>query len=87
VNRKEGARALSQIEATYKANIINTAEYLKTKYKEDHFVNIVKSQENHQPNMNSTIKAAEKVTEELNRSNENSDINSDTKSDTNTESI
>jgi hypothetical protein len=40
---------------------------------EDQFVNIVKSQEGNQPNMNSTIKVAAKVVEELNQSNENSE--------------
>ena len=44
VKRKEGGRGLIQIEATYKAEIINIAEYLNTNYKEDQFVNIVKSQ-------------------------------------------
>ena len=42
VKRKEGGRGLVQVEAAYKAEIINTAEYLNTKYKEDQFVNIVK---------------------------------------------
>jgi hypothetical protein len=41
-------------EATYKAEIINIAEYLNTKYKEDHFVNIVKSDESNKPNMKLT---------------------------------
>ena len=34
-----------QIEAAYKAEIINIAEYLNTIYKEDQFANIVKSHE------------------------------------------
>jgi len=51
---------------TYKAEIINIAEYLDTKYTEDQFVNIVKSHESNQPNMNSTIKVAANVAEELN---------------------
>jgi hypothetical protein len=59
-------------EGTNKAEIINTAEYLKTKYKKDPFVNIVKSHESTQIR-NSTIKAAANVAEELNQSNENSD--------------
>ena len=42
-----------QIEAAYKAEIINIAEYLNTNYKEDQFVNTVKSHENTQPNTNS----------------------------------
>jgi hypothetical protein len=40
LNRKEGERGLLQIKATYEAEIINTAEYLNTKYKEK-LVNIV----------------------------------------------
>jgi len=43
VKRKEGGRGLVQIVAAYKAEIINIAEYLNTNYKEDQFVNIVKS--------------------------------------------
>ena len=50
----------------YKAEIINIAEYLDTKYLEDQFLNIVNGHESSQPNMNSTIKAAAKVAEELN---------------------
>jgi len=60
VKRKEGGRGLAQIEVAYKAEIINIAEYLNTNYKEDQFVNIVKSQESTQPNMNSTIKTETK---------------------------
>ena len=65
----EGGRDLLQTEATNKVQIINTAEYLNTKYAEDRFVNIVKSHESNQPSMNSTIKVAAKVAEELNQSN------------------
>jgi hypothetical protein len=72
VKMKEGKRGLLQIEAKYKAETINIAEYLNTKYK-DQFVNIVKSHKSNQPNMNSTIKTAAKVAEELRQSNENSD--------------
>jgi hypothetical protein len=36
---------------------------LDTKYTEDQCVNIVKSHENNQPNMNSSIKVAENVAE------------------------
>ena len=54
-----------QVEAAYKAEIINIAEYLNTKYKEDQFVNIVKVHESTQPNMNSILKSAAKITEEL----------------------
>jgi hypothetical protein len=43
VTRKGGGRGLLQIEETYKAEIINFAKYLHTKYAEDQFVNIVKS--------------------------------------------
>jgi hypothetical protein len=43
VQRKGGERGLLQTEATYKAEIINIAEYMKTKYAEDQFVNIVRS--------------------------------------------
>jgi hypothetical protein len=52
----------------YKSEIISIAEY-----KDDRFVHIVKSHENSQPNMNSTINTAAKVAEELNQSNENGD--------------
>jgi hypothetical protein len=66
VKRKEGRRGLVQVETAYKAEIINIAEYLNTKYKEDQFVNIVKVHESPQPNMNSTLKSAAKILEELN---------------------
>jgi len=55
VKRKGGGRGLLQIEATYKAEIINIAEYLSMKHAEGQFVNIVKSHDSNQPNMNSTI--------------------------------
>ena len=45
VKRKEGGRGLVKVEAAYKAEIINIAEYLNMKYKEDQFVNIVKVHE------------------------------------------
>jgi hypothetical protein len=35
VKRKGGGRGLSQIEAAYKTEIINIADYLNKKYKED----------------------------------------------------
>jgi len=73
VKRKEGGRGLVQIEAAYKAEIINIAEYLNTYFEEDQFVNIVKSHESTQPNMNSIIKTAAKITEELSKPNEKSD--------------
>ena len=69
---KEWGRGLVQIEAAYKAKIINIAEYLNTNYK-DHFVNIVKSHESTQPNMKSIIKMAAKITEELSQPYEKSD--------------
>jgi len=53
VKRKEEGRGLVKIESAYKAEIINIAEHLNTNYKEDQFVNIVKSHESTQPNMNS----------------------------------
>ena len=77
VKRKEGARELIQTEAAYKAEIFNTAEYLNTNYKEDQFVNIVKSHESTQPNMNSIIKIAAKITEELSQPIEKSDAKQD----------
>ena len=65
VKRKEGGRGLVQVEARYKAEIINIAEYLNTNSEEDQFVNIVKNHESTQPNMNSIIKSATKITEEI----------------------
>ena len=62
-----------QIKAAYKAEIINITEYLNTNHKEDQFVNIVKSHESIQPNVNSIIKTAAKITEELSQTNEKSD--------------
>ena len=61
VKRKEGERGLVQVEAAYKAEIINIAEYLNTNYKEDQFVNIVKNHESTQPHMNSVLKLATKI--------------------------
>jgi len=61
----------------YKAEIINIAEYLNTDYKEDQFVNIIKSHESTQPNMNSIIKTAAKITEGLSQPNEKSDAKQD----------
>jgi hypothetical protein len=43
VKRKGGERGVLQIKVTYKAEIIHIAEYLNTNYKEDQFVNIVKT--------------------------------------------
>ena len=77
VKRKEEGRGLVKIESAYKAEIINIAEHLNTNYKEDQFVNIVKSHVSTQPNMNSIIKTAAKITEELIQSNEKSDAKQD----------
>ena len=65
VKKKEGGRGLVPVEAAYKAEIINIAEYLIANYKEDQFVNIVKNHESTQPNMNSVLKLATKIIEEL----------------------
>ena len=48
VKMKEVGRGMVQIEAAYKAEIINIAEYLNINYKKDQFVNIVKNQESTQ---------------------------------------
>jgi uncharacterized lipoprotein YehR (DUF1307 family) len=77
VKRKGGGRGLLQIEAAYKAEINNTAEYLNTNYKGDQFVNTAKCHEITQANINSTVKTAAKITEELSQSNENSDTKQD----------
>ena len=50
---------------------------LNTNYKEDQFVNIVKSHERIQPNINSIIKTAIKITVELSQPNEKSDAKQD----------
>jgi len=52
---------------------------LKQIIKKDKFVNIVKSQESTQPNMNSIIKTAAKITEELSQANEKGDAKQDGK--------
>jgi hypothetical protein len=54
VKGKEGGRGLSQIEAAYKTEIINIAEYLNKKYKKDQFVYVIKSHNSNQPTVNST---------------------------------
>jgi len=77
VKRKEGGRGLVQVEAAYKAEIINIAEYLNTKYKEDQFVNIVKVHESTQPNMNSILESAANIIEELNQLNGMNDAKQD----------
>jgi len=55
----------------------NNNKYLNTSYKEDQLVNIFKSHESTQPNMNSIIKTAAKITEELSQPNEKSDAKQD----------
>jgi len=77
VQRKEGGIGLVQIEVAYKAEIVKSAEYLNANYKEDQFVNIVKSHESTQPNINSIIKTAAKITGELSQPNEKSDTKQD----------
>jgi hypothetical protein len=52
VKMKGRGRGLLQTEVTSKAKINHISEYLNTKYKEDQFVNIVKSHKINQPNMN-----------------------------------
>ena len=54
-----------QVEAAYKAEIINIAEYLNTNYKKEQLVNIVKNHENTQPVMNSVTRLAAMIMEEL----------------------
>ena len=79
VKRKEGGRGLIQVEAAYKAEIINIAEYFNTNYKEDQFVNIVKNHESTQLNMNSVLKLATKIIEELSQPRVKSDGTQHTK--------
>jgi hypothetical protein len=43
IKSKERGRSLLQIGATYRAETINIAKYLNTKYKEDQFGNIAKA--------------------------------------------
>jgi len=57
----------------FKAEIINVAEYLSTKYAEDEFLNI-ESQDSNEPNMNSTVKTSAKFSEELNQSDQTGDM-------------
>jgi hypothetical protein len=64
---------LVQVEAAYKAEIINIVEYLNTNYKEDQFGNIVKKLESTQSNMNLVLKVATKIIEELSQPNVKSD--------------
>jgi ElaB/YqjD/DUF883 family membrane-anchored ribosome-binding protein len=77
MHHPKGGRGMVQVEAAYKAEIINIAEYLNTNYKEDQFVNIFKNHESPQPNMNSIIKSAAKIIEELSQLNGKSDAKQD----------
>jgi hypothetical protein len=81
VTGRGGGRTLAQIEAAYKTEIINIAEHLNKNYKEGQFVNIIRSHDSSQPNMNSTVRAA-KLTDELSQSNENNDMKQDGKQNT-----
>jgi hypothetical protein len=60
VKRKGREIGLLQTEVTYKAQIINIAEYLNIRNEEDQFVKIVKSHKSNQRNMNSTTKQQQK---------------------------
>jgi hypothetical protein len=79
VKRKGAGRGLSQIEAAYKTEIINIAEYLNKWHKEDQFVNtrIIRSLDSSQPHVNSTVKAAAKIIDELSQSNDKNDMKQD----------
>jgi len=68
--RQRRKRGLFQIESTYTEVIINSAEHLNTKYKQDQFVNSVTSQHNNQPCINSTNEIAAKDAEKLNKTND-----------------
>jgi DNA-binding GntR family transcriptional regulator len=50
---------------------------LTKRYKEDQFVNIIRSHNSSQSNMNSNVKAAAKITDELSQSKENNDMKQD----------
>jgi hypothetical protein len=65
VKKKEGGIGLVQVEAAYKTQIINIAEYHRIKYKGDQIVNIIKKHERTQQNMNSIVKQAAMITEKL----------------------
>jgi hypothetical protein len=57
--------------------VINTAEHLNTKYKEDQFVNIVKNHESTQSNMNSILQLGAKFIAELSQLNGENDAKQD----------
>ena len=73
VKRKGGRSGVLQIEAKYRAEVINVVAYINTKYKELQFVNIIKTHDSNQPTKNSTTKRAAEGAEELNQTNESSD--------------
>ena len=79
IKRKVEGRGLVQVEAAYKAEIINIAEYLNTNYKEDQFVNIVKNHESTRSDMNSLLKLATQSIEELSQPHVKSDGTQHTK--------
>jgi hypothetical protein len=56
IKRKKGRSGLVQVEAAYKAEITNIAEYLNTNYKVGQFIYFVKSYKSTQPTVNSLIK-------------------------------
>jgi hypothetical protein len=76
VKRKERGKGLSPSEAAYTKEI-NIAEYLNKKHKEHQSVNIIRSHNSNQPNMNSTVRAAAKITDNLSQSNGNNDMKQD----------
>jgi hypothetical protein len=77
VEGKGGGRGVSQIEAAYKTEIINIAEHLNKRYKEDQFVYIIRSCDSCQPRMNSTVRTAAKIADELSQSNEKNGMKQD----------
>jgi hypothetical protein len=79
VKRNEGDRGMVQVEAAYKAEIINIAIYHNANYKDDPFFNIIKNHESTQPNMNSVLKLATKFIEELSQPHAKSDGTQHTK--------
>jgi hypothetical protein len=65
------------MEAAYKTEIINIAEYFNKRYKEDQFVNIIRSHGSCQQNVNSTVRQAAKIIDELSQPNEKNDMKQD----------
>ena len=68
---------LSTLNYDARSTTHQNAGYLNTNYKEDQFVNIVKSHESTQQNTNSIIKTAAKIREELSELYEKSDTKHD----------